>query len=96
VVWKADEESPHPIRLEVVCVDKPGMLAAITKNIAAAGINITTAQVKNTDVNRRSSSLFELNVTSARQLNTLMHSIATIDGVLKVTRMGQHNGHRPA
>ena len=97
VVWKADEESPHPIRLEVVCVDKPGMLAAITKNIAAAGINITTAQVKSTsDVNRRSSSLFELNVTSARQLNNLMHSIATIDGVLKVTRMGQHNGHRPA
>ena len=97
VVWKADEESPHPIRLEVVCVDKPGMLAAITKNIAAAGINITTAQVKSTsDVNRRSSSLFELNVTSARQLNNLMHSIATIDGVLKVTRIGQQNGHRPA
>jgi GTP diphosphokinase / guanosine-3',5'-bis(diphosphate) 3'-diphosphatase len=96
VVWKPDEESPHPIRLEVLCVDKPGVLAAITKNIAAAGINITTAQVKSTDVNRRSSSLFELNVTSARQLNTLMHSIATIDGVLKVTRMGQHNGHQPA
>jgi len=95
VVWKDGEESPHPIRLEVLCVDKPGVLAAITKNIAAAGINISTAQVKSTDVNRRSSSLFELNVTSARQLNTLMHSIATIDGVLKVTRIGQHNGHRP-
>ena len=96
VVWKDGEESPHPIRLEVLCVDKPGVLAAITKNIAAAGINISTAEVKTTDVNRRSSSLFELNVTSARQLNTLMHSIATIDGVLKVTRIGQHNGHRPA
>ncbi|HKD67401.1 MAG TPA: bifunctional (p)ppGpp synthetase/guanosine-3',5'-bis(diphosphate) 3'-pyrophosphohydrolase [Candidatus Binataceae bacterium] len=96
VVWKDGEESPHPIRLEVLCVDKPGVLAAITKNIAAAGINITTAQVKGTDVNRRSSSLFELNVTSARQLNSLMHSIATIDGVLKVTRIGQHNGHGSA
>ena len=96
VVWKDGEESPHPIRLEVLCVDKPGVLAAITKNIAAAGINISTAEVRTTDVNRRSSSLFELNVTSARQLNTLMHSIATIDGVLKVTRIGQHNGHRPA
>ncbi len=94
VVWKDGEESPHPIRLEVLCVDKPGVLAAITKNIAAAGINITSAQVKSTDVNRRSSSLFELNVTSARQLNNLMHSIAAIDGVLKVTRIGQHNGNR--
>jgi len=96
VVWKDGEESPHPIRLEVICVDKPGVLAAITKNIAAAGINISTAQVKSAEVNRRSSSLFELNVTSARQLNTLMHSIAAIDGVLKVTRIGQHNGNRPA
>jgi len=96
VVWKDGEESPHPIRLEVLCVDKPGVLAAITKNIAAAGINITGAQVKSTDVNHRSSSLFELNVTSARQLNSLMHSIATIDGVLRVTRVAQHNGHRPA
>ncbi len=95
VVWKDGDESPHPIRLEVLCVDKPGVLAAITKNIAAAGINITSAQVKSTDLNRRSSSLFELNVTSARQLNNLMHSIATIDGVLKVTRIGQHNGNRP-
>jgi guanosine-3',5'-bis(diphosphate) 3'-pyrophosphohydrolase len=95
VVWKDGDESPHPIRLEVLCVDKPGVLAAITKNIAAAGINITSAQVKSTDLNRRSSSLFELNVTSARQLNNLMHSIATIDGVLKVTRVGQHNGNRP-
>ena len=41
VVWKDGEESPHPIRLEVLCVDKPGVLAAITKNIAAAGINIS-------------------------------------------------------
>ncbi|HZY58910.1 MAG TPA: bifunctional (p)ppGpp synthetase/guanosine-3',5'-bis(diphosphate) 3'-pyrophosphohydrolase [Candidatus Binataceae bacterium] len=96
VVWKDGEESPHPIRLEVICVDKPGVLAAITNNIAAAGINISTAQVKSAEVNRRSSSLFELNVTSARQLNTLMHSIAAIDGVLKVTRIGQHNGNRPA
>jgi GTP diphosphokinase / guanosine-3',5'-bis(diphosphate) 3'-diphosphatase len=96
VIWKDGEESPHPIRLEVICVDKPGVLAAITKNIAAAGINISTAQVKSAEVNRRSSSLFELNVTSARQLNTLMHSIAAIDGVLKVTRIGQHNGNRPA
>jgi len=95
VVWKDGEESPHPIRLEVLCVDKPGVLAAITKSIAAAGINISTAEVKTADVNRRSSSLFELNVTSARQLNNLMHSIATIDGVLKVTRIGQQNGHRP-
>ena len=95
VVWKDGEESPHPIRIEVLCVDKPGVLAAITKSIAAAGINISTAEVKTADVNRRSSSLFELNVTSARQLNNLMHSIATIDGVLKVTRIGQQNGHRP-
>jgi guanosine-3',5'-bis(diphosphate) 3'-pyrophosphohydrolase len=96
VIWKDGEDSAHPIRLEVLNVDRPGMLAAITKTIAAAGINITNAQVKTIDVSQRASSLFEIKVTSASQLNTLMHSIAAIDGVLKVTRLShqqsQQNG----
>jgi hypothetical protein len=35
-----------------------------------------------------------LSVTSARQLNTLMSSIAAIDGVMRVSRLGHQNGAR--
>ena len=92
VVWKAGDETPRPIRLEVLCVDQPGLLAAMSKAIAAAGVNISTAEVKTTGNDGRALSLFELKVSNAAQLNNLMHSIAAIDGVMRVSRLGQHNG----
>jgi GTP diphosphokinase / guanosine-3',5'-bis(diphosphate) 3'-diphosphatase len=93
VVWKAGEETLRPIRLEVLCVDQPGLLAAMSKAIAAAGVNISTAEVKTTGQDGRALSLFELKVSSAAQLNNLMHSIAAIDGVMRVSRLGHQNGH---
>jgi len=38
--------------------------------------------------------VFEVSVTSARQLNNLMNSIGSIDGVMRVSRLGQQNGNR--
>jgi guanosine-3',5'-bis(diphosphate) 3'-pyrophosphohydrolase len=94
VVWKDDEATPRPIRLEVLCVDQPGLLAAMSKAIAAAGVNITTAEVKTQGSDGRALSVFELSVSNARQLNTLMSSIAAIDGVMRVSRLGHQNGNR--
>jgi guanosine-3',5'-bis(diphosphate) 3'-pyrophosphohydrolase len=87
VVWKDGEETPRPIRLEVLCVDQPGLLASMTKAIAAVGVNISTAEVKSSGNDGRALSVFELSVGSARQLNTLMHSIAAIEGVMRVSRL---------
>ncbi|MFZ0887350.1 MAG: bifunctional (p)ppGpp synthetase/guanosine-3',5'-bis(diphosphate) 3'-pyrophosphohydrolase [Candidatus Binataceae bacterium] len=94
VVWKAGEQTPRPIRLEVLCVDKPGLLAAMSKAIASAGVNISTAEVKASSTDGRALSVFELTVSSGSQLDTVMHSIAGIEGVMRVSRLGQRNGHR--
>jgi len=91
VVWQAGEESPRLIRLEVMGMDRPGMLAAISKAIATAGVNISTAEVKNMGADGRSLMIFELVVTSAGQLNSLMHAVAAIEGVMKVLRLGSHS-----
>jgi len=93
-VWKGDDGAPRPIRLEVLCVDQPGLLAAMTKAIASAGVNISTAEVKTRGSDGRALSVFEVSVTSARQLNNLMNSIGAIDGVMRVLRLGQHEGNR--
>jgi GTP diphosphokinase / guanosine-3',5'-bis(diphosphate) 3'-diphosphatase len=93
VVWKVGEETPRPIRLEVLCLDQPGLLAAMSKAIAAVGVNISTAEVKTSGNDGRALSLFELKVSNAAQLNHLMHSIAAIDGVLRVSRLGHQNGN---
>jgi len=93
VAWKAGEATPRPIRLEVLCVDQPGLLAAMSKAIASVGVNISTAEVKTTGNDGRALSLFELKVSNAQQLSTLMHSIAAIDGVMRVSRVGLHNNN---
>jgi len=94
VVWKEGEASPRAIRLEIQSVDQPGLLAAMSRAIAAAGVNISTAEVKASGTDGRALSTFELSVNSARQLNNLMHQIAAIDGVTRVQRLGSGNGHR--
>ena len=96
VVWKDGEDTPRPIRLEVLSIDQPGLLAAMSKTIASAGVNISTAEVKSAGNDGRALSVFELSVGSARQLNGLIHQIAAIDGVMRVARvgMGSSNGHR--
>jgi hypothetical protein len=38
--------------------------------------------------------VFEVSVTSARQLNNLMNSIGAIEGVMRVSRLGHQNGPR--
>jgi GTP pyrophosphokinase len=93
VAWKAGEETLRPIELEVLCVDQPGLLAAMTKAIASAGVNISTAEVKTMGQDGRALSHFELKVSSATQLNNLMHTIAGIDGVMRVSRLGLNHNH---
>ena len=87
VVWKEGEDSPRPVRIEVVCVDQPGLLAAMSKAIAAVGVNISTAEVRNS-TDGRAVSNFEVHVSNAPQLDTLMRSLAAIDGVTRVSRLG--------
>ncbi|HXR25720.1 MAG TPA: bifunctional (p)ppGpp synthetase/guanosine-3',5'-bis(diphosphate) 3'-pyrophosphohydrolase [Candidatus Binataceae bacterium] len=94
VVWKVGEDTLRPIQLEVLCIDKPGLLAEMSKAIATAAVNISTAQVKTTGQDGRALSLFELRVSSAAQLRNLMHSIAAIEGVIRVSRLGLSGASR--
>jgi GTP pyrophosphokinase len=94
VVWKDGDGAPRPIRLEVLCVDQPGLLAAMSKAIASAGVNISTAEVKTRGSDGRALSIFEVNVSNARQLQHLMNSLGAIEGVLRVSRVGHANGAR--
>jgi len=82
VVWKEGEDSPRPIRLEVLSIDQPGLLAAMSKTIASAGVNISTAEVKATGNDGRALSVFELSVGSARQLNCSIQW-QTLQGLVK-------------
>ena len=85
VVWETGASALRQVSLEVVCVDRPGMLAAITKSISAAGVNISRAQVQSTPDNQ-ALNRFEVMVGTADQLNRVIRAIGKLRGVIRVSR----------
>ena len=71
--------------LEVVCVDEPGLLAAITKSISGVGVNISRAQVQSTP-DKQALNSFEIMVGTADQLNKVIRAIGKLRGVIRVSR----------
>jgi len=86
VVWDNAASVLRSVRVEVLSVDQPGMLASISKVISSSGVNIARAEVR-TDGNEQAVSSFQLMVASAEVLNALMRSIGKLRGVLRVSRV---------
>ena len=86
VQWDDGKGTPRPVRVEVTCIDQPGLLAAMSKAISSAGINITRAQVHALG-DRKAQNVFELMVASVDELNRVMRSLGRVRGVMKVARV---------
>jgi GTP pyrophosphokinase len=86
VRWEDGKGAPRAVKVEVTCVDRPGLLAAMSKAISSAGINITRAQVHAVG-DRKAQNTFELMVASAEELNRVMRSLGRVRGVMKVARV---------
>ena len=69
-----------------MCIDEPGLLAAISKAISSAGTNITRAQVHAAG-ERQAANTFELMVTTLDELNRVMRNLGRVRGVTKVHRV---------
>jgi GTP pyrophosphokinase len=89
VSWDNGAEHLRPIKVEVLCEDRPGLLAAMSKAISAAGINITSADVR-TLSDKRALNLFEVMVASAEDLQRVMRNLGRVRGVVKVARVNSN------
>jgi GTP pyrophosphokinase len=85
VVWASGANGLRPVNLEVICIDQPGMLAAITKSISGVGVNISRAQVQSTP-DKQALNSFEIVVGTADQLNKVIRAIGKLRGVIRVSR----------
>jgi (p)ppGpp synthase/HD superfamily hydrolase len=74
------------VQIEVVGIDSPGLLAAMSRAIASAGVNITSAQVR-TVPDKRALNTFEVMVDSVDALNRVMRGLGKVKGVMKVSRV---------
>ena len=86
VSWAGDAQTLRPVKVEVVSVDQPGMLAAVSNVISSSGINIARAEVQ-TESEEKAMSTFHLMVRNAEDLNRVLRSIGKIRGVLRVNRV---------
>jgi GTP pyrophosphokinase len=86
VQWDTDASAPWSIKVRVHGLDRPGLLAKVTKTISAAGINIGGAQVSTTE-DSKAIQTFDLWVNDVATLNAVMKEIGRIKGILSVERL---------
>ncbi|HKE10334.1 MAG TPA: bifunctional (p)ppGpp synthetase/guanosine-3',5'-bis(diphosphate) 3'-pyrophosphohydrolase [Myxococcota bacterium] len=86
VQWDNEAAAPRRVKIRVVSVDRPGILATVTKSISSAGINIDAARVATTQEGKAISS-FDVWVADVRTLNAVMKEIGRVKGVLTVERV---------
>jgi GTP pyrophosphokinase len=85
VNWEAGTKAVHPVKLRVVCSDKPGLLADISRSITTSEVDIRRASVMTTR-DQRAICDFEVSVNDADHLASLMKSIGKVRGVQSVER----------
>jgi guanosine-3',5'-bis(diphosphate) 3'-pyrophosphohydrolase len=86
VNWENGSDYLRPIKIEVLCEDRPGLLAAMTKTISETGLNISSADVR-TLPDKRAKDIFEVMVGSADDLDRVMRNLGKVRGVVKVARV---------
>lgn len=86
VTWDKGVEHLRPVKVEVLCADRPGLLAAMSKAISAENVNINSADVR-TLSDKRALNVFEVMVTNADALERVMRNLGRVRGVVKVARV---------
>jgi len=85
VSWEESGQPPRPVKIEVTCVDQPGLLAAISSAITSADANIARAQVR-TFSSQRAINTFEVMIKSSEHLKQVLLNISKVSGVYKAVR----------
>lgn len=86
VRWDDGANVPRPVHVQVTCIDRPGLLAAITKAISSTGINIASARIGSLP-DKKAQNTFELMIGSLEDLNRVMRNLGRVRGVIKVERV---------
>ena len=85
VAWEAGTKAAHPVKLKVICADKPGLLADISRTITASDVDIRRAIVMTTR-DKRAICSFDVAVNDAKHLASLIKSIEKVKNVYSVER----------
>jgi len=89
VEWDKPEGALSEATIRVICVDKPGLLAAITDAITEQHVNISTAAVR-TEEDHTAINTFGLQLKDVSQLRNVIKALERVSGVISVERVREH------
>jgi GTP pyrophosphokinase len=74
------------VKIRVLSLDEPGLLALMSQTIAACGVNIASANIRTTK-DRKAIALFDVEVGDVSQLQKVTSALEGKKGVISVERM---------
>jgi GTP pyrophosphokinase len=86
VEWDGAAEHAHRVAIQVLCTNKPGLLANISKSFTDTNVNINQAHCRTTD-DGRAVNTFHASVKDLEQLKSVMRALSRIKGVYSVERV---------
>ena len=91
VSWEENNQPPRPVKIEVTCIDQPGLLAAISAAITSADANIARAQI-HTYSSQKAVNTFEVMIKNSEHLKEVLRNVSTVKGVYKAVRARGRTG----
>jgi len=86
VEWSDSQKGgQHSAQLHLITVDRPMMLAELTRAIGKMNVNISRAEAR-TNRKERAQIVLEVSVNDARQLQNVMTALGKLRGVISVDR----------
>jgi GTP pyrophosphokinase len=76
----------YPVKIQVVTVDKPGLLADITSALKSADVNVTKASVETTQ-DRKGIARFTIQVADQQHLDKVFGFLKRLKEVISVRRV---------
>jgi GTP pyrophosphokinase len=73
------------VRIRILSLDSPGLLALMSQTISAIGVNITSANIRTTK-DQKAIAIFDLEVSDLSQLQKVTQALEAKKGVIAVER----------
>ena len=86
VEWDGTSKTQHEVAIQVLCADKPGLLAHISQSFTDQGVNISQAHCRATE-DGRAVNTFHALVRDLDQLKGVIRALSRIKGVFSVDRV---------
>jgi GTP diphosphokinase / guanosine-3',5'-bis(diphosphate) 3'-diphosphatase len=86
VSWDTQKAGTHPVKISVLTVDRPGLLASISASITSAKANISHAEITTTE-DKKAILDFVVDVSNTAHLDKVLKNIQQVDGVILAKRV---------